>query len=621
MRSIGFTFLLAISATLTSGLALWQWQRGNLDTLLGAPATPIGSRVYPNLRPEAVKHLIIHASGISAAFSKLDSGWQASSPWSDRMDPRAAASIIQFTCSLTAEDSAPVDEINPADAGLGDTAVDIRLEDEHHRPLAKYRLGTKAPWKCERPNQAEPAPSVFVLPRDRHRKKHVYVCAGDIQPLFRNGLRFLRDHRPFYFNPLTLQSIRLRSADGEITLNRSTQNSPWRISKPLDLPTNPDAVKSLLEGLFDLTAIRCSDRAEVTLPTSSNANQSHHIAITPFGGPEVTLDILAPDSAESRTCRATVSDRPSVVFDLPVKPEPDLVSLANLPLALNDLRDPMLSRLQVAGLHEISIIPATSAPITITRPANQPWMLQQGDQRSPANEINVFRLLKAVTTTRATAFVSDAATDFTPWGLDRPVLRLRFTGTGGDAFELRLGLSPNGGLFANRVGSPSVLAIPPSFLDHIAVQPFEWRPSKLNLVNRVHLLALQRTLPNEAPLLLKYAFINETWTADSTVPPDPARANFLLSALESLEAQQWLPQDHTEAHAALTNPCLTLTITAKAVDEMGDLQGIEDTRLVIAPHPTQPDSCYGMLPGTNPHPFLLAKSAVEALSLPIFLNR
>ncbi len=57
---------------------------------------------------------------------------------------------------------------------------------------------------------------------------------------------------PSTFNPLSLEKIRLRTDQGELTLARATPNSPWRIVKPLDLTTDPAAVKSLLEGLVTL---------------------------------------------------------------------------------------------------------------------------------------------------------------------------------------------------------------------------------------------------------------------------------------------------------------------------------------------------------------------------------
>jgi hypothetical protein len=244
----------------------------------------------------------------------------------------------------------------------------------------------------------------------------------------------------------------------------------------------------------------------------------------------------------------------------------------------------------------------------------------------PASEINLYRLLKAVTTTRAVAFASDAATDFTPWGLDRPVLRLRFTGSNDESIELRFGLSPNGELFANRTGSPSVIRIPTAFLDAVAVQPFEWRPSKLHLVNRVNLLAIQRSIAPDPPLLLRYKFIDESWSAeaqgnDLTAHLDTARANFLVSAIEALEAQPWLASNHPGASAALANPAMTLSMTEKQIDADGEFSGIREVRLLIAPNPENPDSFYAALPGIDPHPFLLPKSSVEALGIDLFLNR
>ena len=62
------------------------------------------------------------------------------------------------------------------------------------------------------------------------------------------------------------------------------------------------------------------------------------------------LDIFPPDTTASRGGLATVSDRPNTIFELPLKPEPDLVSLADLPLAVNDLRDAALTNLNIQSL-------------------------------------------------------------------------------------------------------------------------------------------------------------------------------------------------------------------------------------------------------------------------------
>ena len=89
---------------------------------------------------------------------------------------------------------------------------------------------------------------------------------------------------------------------------------------------------------------------------AGTAAQSTQIAITSFGSDaETVLDISPPETAGASDAKATVSDRPDTVFDLPVKPEPNLVSLADLPLAVNDLRDPTLNVSGVGADIEVEI--------------------------------------------------------------------------------------------------------------------------------------------------------------------------------------------------------------------------------------------------------------------------
>ncbi len=108
MRSLGFTFLLMLAAVVFCGMAAWQWNRGNFDSLLGTPPTPVGGLVYSSFTPDQVKHIQITLEHTGASFSLLEDGWQASSPWNDRMDPRSAVELIYFTLGMRVEDFLPV---------------------------------------------------------------------------------------------------------------------------------------------------------------------------------------------------------------------------------------------------------------------------------------------------------------------------------------------------------------------------------------------------------------------------------------------------------------------------------------------------------------------------------
>ncbi|MES2438054.1 MAG: DUF4340 domain-containing protein [Verrucomicrobiota bacterium] len=633
MRSFGFTLILALLAVLVCGLAGWQMKEGNFDSVFGAPPTPVGERIYsaysavekkhvPAFSAPEVKYIQLSQNGVNATFELGEKGWQCAMPWKDRMDPRAAVDIINFTLGLRVEDYAEIDEIDAQKAGLKESGVNIRLDDVNHRPLAKYKLGRLTPWLASIKDLDTPVPTVFIQPRDQDHKHYVYSCTGDIASRwFKDGLKYLRDHRPFYFNPLALQKIRILTGQGELTLARETPNSAWRVTKPLDLATDPKAVKSLLEGLYQLEAVKISDRASVTLPASSTLSKSGQIAIVSFGSEvETVLDIFPPETRESREVAATVSDRPDTVFELPLKPAPNLVSLADLPLAVNDLRDAALTNLNIKSLQSILIQPSTGPEILISRTPPQPWMTTIEGQTREANEPRLFSLLKTMQETRVTGFGPDAVTDFSPWGLDRPILKLRFQGEGNQAVELAFGIDPKGEYWVNRTGTPSVMKVDPSLVDTIPRRTYEWRQARLWSIDRVNLRVIGRKAGAAPPLNLIYQFDTAEWTANSdgkdlTATLSPERANYLLDTLEGLKATRWLSPTDESANKALLAPSLVFKIIEETTDDMGDVNGQVTRELFLAPGSAvaNPAFYYGRL-GSDPQPFLLERDLYQKLA-------
>lgn len=621
MRSFGFTLILALLAVIACGLAGWQWIGGNFDSVFGAPPTPLGQPIYSTFNAAAVRHIQVAQNGVRATFDLDENGWHATTPWQDRMDPRAAVSIVNFTLGMRVEDFAGRDEINAKRAGLAEGAIDIRLEAANGDLLAKYKIGRQTPWQATVKDLEKPIPTVFIQPRDLNHKDFIYACTGDIAPLFKDRLKHLRDHRPFYFNPTALQKVRIQSEQGELTLARETPKSPWRMIKPLDLATDPKAIKLLLEGLYELQALKVSDRAAVPLPASNPRRKSTQIAIQAFGATaETVLEVYPPEAPGDHFAQATVSDRPTTIFDLPTKPEPDLVSLADLPLAINDLREPTLTHLNIQSLQGVSIQPATGSEILISRKPPQPWMATIDGESQEANEERLFTLLKAATEGRAISFETDAATDFTPWGLDRPFLKLKFLGQDNQGLELAFGLDSKGRYFVNRLGSPTVMRVDPLLVASIPIHPYEWRQARLWSIDRLNLMAIERKTDALPPLMLRYDFNQEEWTAsreekDLSAILDSARANYLLGILEGLKVTRWLATDDPSATGALAQPSLSLKIIEKNTNDMGDFIGLITRELAIAPasNASNPGFYYGRL-NTDEHPFLLDRDTYLKLA-------
>jgi hypothetical protein len=627
MRSTAFTIFLGLCCLLVCGLTAWRLVDGNLGTLLGAPPTPRGERLYTTFTAEEVHKIQISAQGANANFVKSAKGWQMLQPWQDRMDPRAAVGIISFTLSMRVEDLAPIGEIHLQETGLTDDSIYIRLEGADGRPVAKYRLGRRTPWLVTDPEYAESIPTLFVQPRDKNRKGYAFACTGDILPLFKNNLEFFRDHHPFYFHPAALCQIRIRSAEGELTLGRESPKEPWRIVKPLDLRTDPAAIKALIEGLHNLQAVTLGNAA-ASPPAATTAAGSRQIALTLFGSKsEVVLDIQPPEKPAARDVTATVSDRPGTVFSLPLKPERNLVSLADLPLAVNDLRDANLTSLNIDSLQAISIQPSTGTEIFITHDNPKLWTTMIDGRKGQANEVRLLELFKAMTSERVLGFESDAATDFTPWGLHRPFLKLSFIAQDSRSLTLRFGMDKSGTIFVNRLGTSSVMRVDKSLLSAIAIHPYEWLHSRLWSLSRVDLVGIDRSTPQLPQLTLEYADLNEAWKGtaagvDVTDKINPDNANYLLGALESLKISRWLAADDTAAATALAKPTLTLVIKERIVTDLGDDIGIEQRELKFAPLPgaSPPQFYYGRLT-SDAHPFWLDRASYEKLAVELLGGR
>jgi hypothetical protein len=641
MRSIPFTLLLLL---ITAGLALTAALRlseGSLNRLFGPPATAIGENLY-RFDTKDIYRIRLSGNGVHADCVFEKGTWRMNKPWQDRMDPRAADLILQFTLGTRVEDIIPEGKIDTKKAGLTDGTIGVSIEDRRGQVLARYLLGRRTQWIHRDEETGEENPTVFIQPHDDGRKGFTYACTGDIHPLFKDGLRHLRDHHPFLFNPLILESIRIQGSEGEVLLSRNDEKSPWRITKPLELRTDPAAVKKLIEDLFKLRALKVTERAEVTLP-ADEATGRQRIAIRHFNEPEeVILEILPPATPEADTVFATISNRPGTVFELPLKPiapaltdeaAPDaqpapvdegLVSLAGLPDTINELRNPMLTNIDVESLQGILISPSTSPEIFVAREKGQAWQYRNGNRMEPLNELALFRLLKALTQTKVAGFPSDAAVNLTPYGLDRPSLKLTFVSFGTDRIELIFGQARDGTWHAMRVGTPKVMKLDDEFIREISTHLWQWRHPSIWSIPAVDLAGFIRTMEARPPLEIGYSLVADSWSArengiDRSSELATDRANRLVTLLVDLDGETWLAPDDAAAREALAKPALTFSLSVRTFDAQGNETGFTQRVLQLAPASDRPDNLvfYGRV-DQDPHAFVIGTETVRRLAVDLF---
>jgi hypothetical protein len=648
MRSIPFTLLLLLVTAGFAVTAVLRLHEGSLDRLFGPPAIGIGENLY-GFETKDIHRIRLSGNGVQADCVFEKGTWRMLKPWQDRMDPRTADLILQFTLGTRVVDIIPDSKIDSKKAGLRDGTIGVSIEDRKGKVLARYLLGRRTQWIHRDSETGMEDATVFIQPQDDGRKGFTYACTGDIHPIFKDGLRHLRDHHPFLFNPIALDSIRIQNGEGEMLLARADDHSDpkvqiWRITKPLELRTDPLAVKKLIEDLFKLRALKVSDRSEVTLP-SGEADSRQRIALRHRGeAEEIILEILPPVTLGAATVFATVSNRPGTVFELPLKPlapalaeetAPDapaapvddgMVSLAGLPDTVNELRNPMLTNIAVEALQGILIASSTSSEILLAREKmDEEWQVRNPTgQLEPLNLLALNRLLVAITQTKVAGFVSDAAVNLAPYGLERPPLKLTFISFGSDRIELIFGQSRDGVWHAMRVGIPTVVKLDDEFIRAIAIHPWQWRHPSVWSIPAVDLAGFVRTMEGRPPLEIGYKLVADSWHArengiDRSSELATDRANRLVTLLVDLQGETWLAPDDEAARNALARPVLTFSLAVMTYDDKGEESGISRRLLQLAPASDRPDNSlfYGRV-DQDPHAFVLGSETVRLLAVDLF---
>jgi hypothetical protein len=140
------------------------------------------------------------------------------------------------------------------------------------------------------------------------------------------------------------------------------------------------------------------------------------------------------------------------------------------------------------------------------------------------------------------------------------------------------------------------------------------------LHSRVDLAGIERRSGDQPPLVLRYRDRDESWQASSAGNNlshllVPARARYMLGALENLEVSRWLAPDDENAAKALLNPSLVFQVVEKQVDDDLNLAGVSQRTLRLAPGAGDAAGFhYGSLDG-EPHPFLIDGTTYQRLAL------
>lgn len=589
------TIILAAFAILLGGLALVHTGGKYRAAIFGTSPTSPGEKLFDIKELDTVRQITLtNSQGDSASFTvggKFSNYWKAITPWQDRADPVFMRYLMQFTSGLEVREAIPRTGLNLKEFGLREGHVRVTMRDKQGTAICDYRIGRTTAWKIPSDDGKSTSPTIYIRMADKELKGTIYICsentASNIHSLFANQFARFRDHHPFHFSPQYLDKIRIQNDEGEVIISRPDLRSGWQITKPLELRVDPKALNNLFTDLAKLTAIKVDDRANVTLPTAEDdTTQAREISMH-FAGQkdDVTLRIYPPAKPEDQVALATISNRPDAVFHLPLTPAavgPNLPSLSQLQTGVNDLRSKTMTHLNGPQLKTIIIRPSGRSPIMLDRTKRTTWRVLRRNGRETANQNAVINLMLAVTRDKVTRFVTDAATDFKPYGLDHPMIQLGFIPFQGKGMAIAFGLGPKHPktsqqkIYAHRLDQPNnIWEIGPATLGKIAVNPWEWRTAHVWHIPKVDIEKIEIEKRGQPAIGLTYQSFSEKWQAsrsgtDATAELNPNRANVFLNSIESLTTRRWIGPMHRQAMTALQTPDTVIRVRIRREDNKGN---------------------------------------------------
>ena len=611
-------FILLVLVTLAAiGAAVRLTIDGNLSRILGRTAFSSGERLFPYTKEEMneISWMRINCGGDMAEFRRRPNGvWWGEKPWDDRMDPRAAAAILQYTYSTSIVDALPLHKIDSAslkEFGVKTTPITITLKEmsadgKRSSTVARYTLGSTAPWLVDDPENQTTDDTTYMQTDFYGRDSRILVGTGNILPLFKSGIRQLRDHRPLLIHPAMPASIEINNKGQRIALERPSPDprTPWKITYPLPLDTDPQMMNVLLGTLQKLTAVRVYDPEETSVPDMTD-DQVTSVSIRNFTGrlagdgkslaveeKPVTLRIYPPsdNSNLAELVKATVSDR-KAVFELAqtTGSNKEVPGVRNIPLDLNLLRSKQLTDIGDYKITGLSIRRSLQDYPTIVRfvqgdekTGQQPtWMYTaEGSRYQEVNPDHLVSLLKTVKTGNVAGFASDKATDLSVYGLDNPLLTLTMSLLPKPNEKPRppvivfFSKGTDGSWYARQSGKPTVVMLDNEYMKNFTANALAWKKKILLSFNRYNLkeMHLER-IGSGGPLVLKFDRLDDSWTAskdgrDETLNINPNRANRYLDELEKMEVASWLPYTNPEAREALKKPVFRLKLVIQVYKDV-----------------------------------------------------
>lgn len=558
-------------------------------------------------------------------YDPATSLWNTESPIKDRADgPFHITPLILMAHTAEVQDSISIKSVDRDEFGIGKGRIHATFYNTQGDQLADFSIGKSSAYKKRIEGEKEIlVPTIYIRKLNESERNTIYLATdstNNIHKLFENNFERFRDHRPFALNINTLEKVTLKRGSTEISLERHNPRAAWVITKPLELETDPKATNTFLASITKLTAVKLHTRASVTLPeNSADTIQISTKSLDQEG--ETTLTIY-PATQGTNTVYATISDR-DAVFELPLISTPDTPAyISKIPTDVNQLRSRTMVKLNSKDLRSIIVRTPTTTPVIITRlPGKPAKMLDIDNTKIDIDNQVLLNLVQSLSIDPIKNFVSDAATDFKPYGLDNPFLIIDLQYFQGEPTRIQYGTPKDSDtIYANLKGSPIIWEINTASLTKISRFIWDWKPKTIWNLPVVDIISFTTHQKDKPSLTVNYDYLDDSFTAtlddkDISKLLNPNRAKYFLNQNHNLSATKRLGPNHKAASDALLDPIFTIDITVQNYNNEGLPSGKSTYTLNLArTNKTGTSPLYYAKASNDPDFFLLDLQAVRQLA-------
>ena len=551
MRSKTTLILLAIAIAV--GVYIKYVDSNRPDT---PEATRRGQNVV-NFDREKITGISIQNGDDKIEIKKVDNKWRLEAPIKDQADGSLVDNLLQDVESWAKETTIPAKEFEKDKSKLVEFG------------LAKAKLRLKL--------SGENAPPEILLGKDAalenlmyvrlENAKDVFLAAQSVRKDLEKKAEDFRDRKLTALTTAFVTRVVLKTPAGEMELEKKTDH--WEIAKPLRARADDQKVGDLIAQVTtahiqqfvaddrgDLHPYGLAEpRGSVTL-FGQDDKQGQMLQI---GGP-ATAGKNAKDQVYARFAPR------NGVYELPNK----IAEILNT--KPNDLRDKHLIRIDTNILDRITIDAAGKGKTVLAR-KGETWMIASRNALDqPANSSEVNRLLQALQNEQVTTFVEDVASKLEQYGLDKPQLQITFSSFASEnTAETQAGEHPfatiafgkidGGNVYSRLSDEPFVVAAHRDLLDHIFVDPLQWKDLSIFKFKpeQIHRL----TITTDHELALTHSANNQWTSANGAI--NQANMGSMLKTLSMLHAVRWIGPI-TPQHG-LDKPQLTIAFTSSPDDK------------------------------------------------------